>query len=64
MNNIFIIYVINELFAKMAETLSPPSDRSTCTRTRRASVAAPDAWKAFKHMGAGADTRFQNRGGC
>ncbi|KAL5469087.1 hypothetical protein EMCRGX_G030283 [Ephydatia muelleri] len=36
----------------MAETLSPPSDRPTCTRTRRASVAAPDAWKAFKHKGA------------
>ena len=36
----------------MAETLSPPSDRPTCTRTRRASVAAPDTWKAFKHKGA------------
>ena len=36
----------------MAETLSPPSDRPTCTRTRRASVAAPDTCKAFKHKGA------------
>ena len=47
----------------MAETLSPPSDRPTCTRTRRASVAAPDAWKALKHKGAGANTGFQNGGG-
>ena len=47
----------------MAETPGPPSDRPTCTRTRRASVAAPDAWKAFKHKGAGANTGFQNGGG-
>ena len=45
----------------MAETLSPSSVGSTYMYTYNKSVAAPDAWKAFKHKGAGADTGFQNR---